>query len=219
MITTYAPPQAAIPVLYEDDYLLLVNKPSGLLSVPGKTAEKADCLISRLQITYPDALIVHRLDMSTSGIMVLARGKAMHRALSILFQDRKVDKEYCALVAGKLEQVKGEVDLPLITDWPNRPKQKVDFEIGKPSQTEYECLAYDEKRDASVVKLIPRTGRSHQLRVHMLSIGHAILGDELYASQKIRAKADRLLLHAQRLAFTHPITKEYLVYECAADFL
>lgn len=219
MITTYTPPQAAIPALYEDDYLLLVNKPSGLLSVPGKTAEKADCLISRLKITYPDALIVHRLDMSTSGIMVLARGKAMHRALSILFQDRKVDKEYRALVAGKLEQAKGEIDLPLITDWPNRPKQKVDFEIGKPSQTEYECLAYDEKRDASVVKLIPRTGRSHQLRVHMLSIGHAILGDELYAPQKIRVKADRLLLHAQRLAFTHPITKEYLVYECAADFL
>lgn len=218
MHTSYNPPNTEIPILYQDDHLLLVNKPSGLLSVPGKTPEKHDCLISRVQVHFPDALIVHRLDMSTSGLMILALGKSMHRSLSILFQERQVAKSYLAKVEGRLSLSQGVIDLPLITDWPNRPKQKVDFLIGKPSQTYYEVLAYDDEQASSLVKLTPITGRSHQLRVHMLELGHAILGDELYAPIQAYNKAPRLLLHAEYLAFTHPVTQKKIIGSCAAEF-
>ena len=194
---------------------LIVNKASGLLSVPGRGPDKQDCLIHRVQAVYPEALAVHRLDMSTSGLLLLARSPEMHRELSRLFEQRKVAKRYMAVVAGKLAADIGEVDLPLICDWPNRPRQKVDFEVGKPSQTRYRLLAYDAASDTSRVELEPITGRSHQLRVHMQSLGHSILGDELYG---VESSAPRLLLHAARLSFQVPGTTETRIFESLPDF-
>ena len=205
-------------LLHADRALIVVNKPSGLLSVPGRGADKQDCLIARVQADYPDALIVHRLDCDTSGLLVLARGKEIHRRLSILFQDRQVDKRYVAVVKGRFAQTSGAVELPLIVDWPNRPLHKVDFETGKPSLTLYKVLDYDETRDSSRVELVPETGRTHQLRVHMLSLGHPILGDSLYADPESLAKADRLLLHAEHLSFVHPESGERLNFTQTAGF-
>jgi tRNA pseudouridine32 synthase/23S rRNA pseudouridine746 synthase len=198
--------------------LLVVNKPSGLLSVPGRGEDKQDCLIKRLQTQYPDALIVHRLDCDTSGLLVMARGKEMHRRLSILFQNRQVEKRYVAVVEGKLAQDSGQVNLPLIVDWPNRPLHKVDFESGKPSLTDYRVLSYDAAGHCSRIELTPQTGRTHQLRVHMQALGHPILGDSLYADSATKAKSDRLLLHAEYLSFPHPASGERLVFTCAASF-
>lgn len=208
VITYTPPPHTGLHILYHDEALLVVDKPAGLLSVPGRGEDKQDCLISRVQAEFPDALIVHRLDMGTSGLMVLARGKAMERALSILFQSRQVHKRYVAIVAGQMQQDCGEINLPLITDWPNRPRQMVSFELGKPSCTHYRLLEYDAGTDTSRVELEPLTGRSHQLRVHLQTLGHPILGDELYASPEVCAKAGRLLLHAASLRFPHPLTDE-----------
>ncbi|WP_371415708.1 pseudouridine synthase [Azoarcus sp. DD4] len=196
----------------------MVNKPSGLLSVPGRGDDKADCLVQRVRIDYPDALIVHRLDMETSGLIVLARGKEAHRALSMGFQNREVAKRYVALVDGLLEPACGEIDLPLIADWPRRPRQKVDFEFGKPSMTRFHVLAHDIERHLTRVELHPETGRSHQLRVHLMSRGHAILGDALYASPVVQAKANRLLLHAEYLEFAHPDGGETISATCPAPF-
>lgn len=202
----YQPPAAApLDILYRDDHLLVINKPPGLLSVPGRGNDKQDCLITRIQQEYPDALIVHRLDMSTSGLMIIALGKDMERALSILFQQRKVNKKYIAVVDGKLKEKQGEINLPLITDWPNRPKQKIDFKDGKVSHTRYIVNEYDKTTGTSRIELIPVTGRTHQLRVHLKAINHAILGDELYASDDIVKKSERLLLHASYLSFQHPV--------------
>jgi len=201
-----APPQAPLHYLHVDAALLVVDKPSGLLSVPGRGADKADCLVARVQADYPDARIVHRLDMETSGLMVLAREAETHRALSMQFQQRLVKKRYIAVVDGLLAAASGTIDLPLITDWPNRPRQKVDFTLGKPSLTHYQVLAYDAAENTSRVALEPETGRSHQLRVHLMSLSHAILGDALYASPAVQQKAPRLLLHAEYLAFAHPQT-------------
>lgn len=212
------PPNTELNILYQDKYLLIVNKPSGLLSVPGRGDDKQDCLISRVQAEYPDALIVHRLDMSTSGLMVIAQGKEIERSLSILFQQRKVQKKYIAVVDGEVTPDSGEVDLPLITDWPNRPKQKVDFESGKSSQTLYSALSYNQKNNSSRLKLIPLTGRTHQLRVHMQSIKHPILGDELYAHNEAINKSTRLLLHASYLCFSHPVTGELISINSEAEF-
>lgn len=213
-----APPNEGIDYLHADAALLVVDKPSGLLSVPGRGPGKDDCLVARVQADYPDALTVHRLDMETSGLMVLARGKEMHRRLSILFQERQVEKRYVAVVDGRLAPERGEIDLPLITDWPNRPLQKVDFAIGKPSLTRYRVLAHDAADDTTRVELTPETGRSHQLRVHLMSLGHAILGDSLYAGPAARAKAARLLLHADALAFAHPESGRPLSLERPAPF-
>ena len=214
MGAAYIPPHDnGLDIIYRDEYLLVVSKPAGLLSVPGRGPEKQDCLLSRVQREFPTALTVHRLDMSTSGLMVLALGKAMERALSILFQQRKISKRYIAVVDGKPEPEQGEIDLPLITDWPNRPRQMVSYEHGKPSQTRYRVLTYDAKTNTSRVELEPLTGRTHQLRVHMMSLGHAILGDEFYASPEVYAAAERLLLHAKSLGFEHPITGEYISFE------
>ena len=212
------PPHISLDILYEDKYLLILNKPSGLLSVPGRGEDKQDCLISRVQTNYADALIVHRLDMSTSGLMVVARGKEIERSLSILFQKRQVEKKYLAIVDGEVKPTSGEVDLPLITDWPNRPKQKVDFETGKPSQTRYSVLSYDPKLNNSRIELKPITGRTHQLRVHMQSIQHPILGDELYADKEVINKSPRLLLHACYLSFPHPVTAELMNFDSDATF-
>ncbi len=189
-----------IELIYEDASLLVVNKPAGLLAVPGRGPDKQDCLSARIQEWFPDALVVHRLDMATSGLILFARGAEMQRRLSQMFRDRLVDKRYVAVVAGTLERPEGEVDLPLIADWPNRPRHKVDEVLGKPSLTRYRALG----REAGTtrVELEPYTGRSHQLRVHMQAIGHPILGDALYGDA---ASAPRLLLHACSLSLAHPL--------------
>ncbi len=214
----HPPPDTALKIFYEDKYLLIVNKPSGLLSVPGRGEDKQDCLISRIQKTYSDALIVHRLDMSTSGLMIIARGKENERNLSILFQQKKVKKKYISIVTGLVSPSKGEVNLPLITDWPNRPKQKIDHIDGKASQTRYRQISYDDKSNTSRLELIPLTGRTHQLRVHMLAIKHPIVGDELYADTKIAKKSKRLLLHASYLSFQHPVTNEIIEIKSDPEF-
>ena len=215
----YNPPtHYGLTILYLDDFLLIVEKPAGLLSVPGRGEARQDCLISRVQMEYPEALIVHRLDMSTSGLMVVARGKALERALSILFQTRQVAKRYTAIVSGLLPMDSGEINLPLITDWPNRPKQMVCFARGKPSLTRYRVIAHERLTNTTQVELEPITGRSHQLRVHLQAIGHPILGDELYASETVQAQAQRLLLHASQLSFKHPITHEMLLVNSRAPF-
>lgn len=203
-------------ILYADTSLIVIDKPSGLLSVPGRGADKQDCLTSRIQTFYPDALNVHRLDMETSGLIIMARGKEAHRSLSLAFQERQVEKRYVAVVAGRLAEETGEISLPLICDWPNRPRQIVDFNIGKPSLTRYHLLEYLD--DCSRVALSPETGRSHQLRVHMQAIGHAILGDSLYADEQARQRAPRLLLHAEFLALSHPVSGARLEFDCPAPF-
>lgn len=215
----YHPPaNNGLDVLHVDDALLVVNKPSGLLSVPGRGEHKQDCLISRVQVAFPDALIVHRLDMQTSGLLVLARDKETHRQLSLLFQQRAVQKSYIAVVDGVLQKAFGEIDLPLICDWPNRPRQIVDHQQGKPSRTLYRVLGPGIDPDSTRVELVPETGRSHQLRVHMQSLGHAILGDRLYADESAQAKSSRLLLHATSLAFVHPLTGEPLAVSSEVPF-
>ncbi|HTM82954.1 pseudouridine synthase [Asticcacaulis sp.] len=203
------------PVIYIDDHILVAEKPAGLLSVPGRLPENKDCLITRLQIDYPDALTVHRLDMATSGLMVFARGPETHRTLSKAFAERQVSKRYIAVVAGELTG-DGEVDLPLITDWPNRPRQMVDPDIGKPSLTRWRVL--ENAEETTRVELEPVTGRSHQLRVHMMAIGHPILGDVFYAPPEIERLSPRLLLHAARLSLPHPVSGENIDFHSAAPF-
>lgn len=198
--------------------MLVLNKPAGLLSVPGRGADKQDCLVTRVQAEYPEARIVHRLDMATSGLMLIARSEAMQRELSMMFEQRQIEKHYVAIVDGRLEQQSGSIELPLITDWPNRPKQRVDHETGKPSLTRYNVLGYNELQHSSRISLKPMTGRTHQLRVHMQAIGHAILGDPLYASQKVCEKSARLLLHAETLIFEHAATQQTVQFTCTSPF-
>lgn len=215
----YEPPaDDGLDLVYLDDSLLVVNKPEGLLSVPGRGDDRQDCLVHRVQQRFPDALIVHRLDMATSGLLVLARGEAMQRALSVLFQDRHVGKRYTAVVKGLMGQDQGEVDLPLAADWPNRPRQMVCFERGKPSLTRYQVLSRDPARGETRVALEPITGRSHQLRVHMLAMGHPMLGDPFYGDPDSQARAPRLLLHAAELTLPHPLTGQSVVWSCPAPF-
>ncbi|MDD5384009.1 MAG: RluA family pseudouridine synthase [Gallionella sp.] len=232
-------PPPGLDLIYRDESLIVVNKPAGLLAVPGRGADKQDCLASRVQAEFPDALVVHRLDMATSGLLLLARGAEMQRRLSHLFRERLVAKRYVAVVSGRLEQPNiqsapppvfsqsergrspllppgegwdggwGEIDLPLMRDWPNRPRQKVDFATGKPSLTRYRLLAHDVGADISRVELEPVTGRTHQLRVHMAAIGHPMLGDTLYG-ENTGGRAERLLLHASTLSFVHPLNAEPL---------
>ena len=181
-------------VLHADDRLVVIDKPAGLLSVPGRT--EPDCASARVQARYPDALIVHRLDQATSGLLLFARGADAQRELSADFAERRVDKVYIAVVAGRLDG-EGLIDLPLSADWPNRPRQQVDVEHGKPSQTRWRVLAHEGSHTR--VALEPLTGRTHQLRVHLAAQGHAILGDALYASPVIATASPRLLLHASEL--------------------
>jgi tRNA pseudouridine32 synthase / 23S rRNA pseudouridine746 synthase len=204
--------------LYLDDSMLVVDKPSGLLAVPGRGEAGLDNQASRVQAAVADALVVHRLDMSTSGLMLFARGKDMQRRLSHAFAQREVHKEYIAVVDGLLAADRGEIDLPLLTDWPNRPKQKVDFADGKPALTRYTVLERDALRGTTRVLLEPVTGRSHQLRVHLLAIGHPIAGDALYAPPEALAKAPRLLLHAQSLALPHPVDGRPMRFHSPAPF-
>jgi len=200
---------------YQDDFLLVVNKPAGLLAVPGRGADKQDCLAARLQQQFPDTLVVHRLDMATSGLMVFARGEAMQRRLSQMFRERVVEKQYVAIVTGELVAAYGEIDLPIAEDWPNRPRRKIDPEGGKPSLTRYRLLAFDTASNTSRVELEPVTGRTHQLRLHLAAIGHPILGDALYGDAN---SAPRLLLHASTLGFTHPQNDAPLNFVCPALF-
>lgn len=213
----YRPPVSPyLSLLYYDDDVVVVNKPSGLLSVPGKAPEHRDSLIARLQRVFPLARIVHRLDMATSGVMVVAQHKDSHRQLSRQFELRQTAKRYYARVAGTPAQTAGSVDLPLICDWPNRPKQKVDHGSGKPALTHYQVVQQYENE--ALVALIPVTGRSHQLRVHMLELGHPILGDRLYGTSAVVASAPRLQLHAETLVFTHPTTAERLQFSAPLPF-
>lgn len=211
------PPDTGLDLVYADPALVVVNKPAGLLSVPGRGEDKLDCLLGRVQAVFADAMIAHRLDMDTSGLLLLARGPAMQKKLFEMFRERKVGKRYQAVVAGVLPEQEGEVDLPLLVDWPNRPRQKVDFAAGKPSLTRYRRLAVDREADCSRVELEPVTGRTHQLRVHMAALGHPILGDELYAGEH-QQRAPRLLLHAGSLELRHPITGEALAFASPPPF-
>lgn len=199
-------------VLHADEAVLALVKPAGLLSVPGRGADKQDCASARAQARWPDALVVHRLDMATSGLLLLARGTDMQRRISMAFEARRVHKRYVAVVAGHLippaADAWGAIDLPLMTDWPNRPRQMVDAR-GRPSLTRWRVLAqaHDASgRPVTRLELEPVTGRSHQLRVHLSAIGHPILGDALYADPAALAAAPRLLLHASELALDHPVT-------------
>lgn len=206
----------SIHLFHVDEDILVVAKPTRLLSVPGRGPEKQDCLVSRLAAEYGEVLAMHRLDWETSGLMVLARNKAAHRALSIQFQQREVAKQYVAVVHGQVAVARGEVRLPLICDWPNRPRQMVDMEQGKPALTQWEVMERGE--EWSRMRLTPVTGRTHQLRVHMLSLGHPILGDTLYAEGAARSMAPRMLLHAMKLSFHHPSSGAAMVFESPPPF-
>ena len=207
MPVAVAPLPQGVEIVTIDDAFLIVNKPSGLLSVPGRGPDKADCLSARLQAEFPEALVVHRLDMETSGLMVFARNPDAQRALNRAFEQRLVEKHYVAVVTGIVETDQGTINLPLICDWPNRPRQMVDHAIGKPSTTHYAVIARDETRMQTRVGLTPITGRSHQLRVHLASLGHAIMGDSLYSTNR-PPDGQRLLLHAAKLSFPHPVSGE-----------
>ncbi len=214
-MTGYTPPDTPLDILHEDHEILVVNKPAGLLSVPGKGPELADCLIARLEAAYPQVLLVHRLDRDTSGVMVFGLTPHAQRHLGLQFEKRQTKKTYLARVAGRLEPKTGTVDLPLIVDWPNRPLQKVDHETGKPAVTDWRVMKASDAE--SRVKLFPQTGRSHQLRVHMLALGHPILGDPLYAPETAD-QYPRMMLHAEELRLRHPDGGEGVKFRVAAPF-
>lgn len=207
-------------LVYVDEQLLVLDKPAGLLAVPGRGADKQDCLSARAQRLWPDALVVHRLDMATSGLVVMARGVAMQRRLGIAFEQRRVDKRYAAVVAGDMADAGGTIELPVGADWPRRPLQKVDAATGKPSTTRWirQASSAHDAPGTTRVELDPLTGRTHQLRVHLQAIGHPILGDALYAPAEVQAMAPRLLLHASCLAFEHPANGERMEFESAVPF-
>jgi tRNA pseudouridine32 synthase/23S rRNA pseudouridine746 synthase len=216
---SYQPPNVPLVFLHVDDHFLVLDKPSGLLTVPGRGEDRTDCLLNRVRQQYPEALTVHRLDLATSGIVVMGRGPKAQRELSILFQDRKVDKRYEALVDGQWSiDPEGEISQPLIVDWPNRPKQKIDHVEGRPSLTHYRLISVDTENDTSRVALFPYTGRSHQLRVHMAHVGHPILGDDLYGSIRTYQRAPRLMLHACEIAFPHPVSGAAVRFVSPAPF-
>ncbi|MDE2095603.1 MAG: RNA pseudouridine synthase [Burkholderiales bacterium] len=212
------PPLTGLALAHQDADCIVAVKPAGLLAVPGRGEHGRDCLAARVQAAFADALVVHRLDMATSGLMLFARGAPAQRRLSQAFAQREVHKRYTAVVHGRLDAAQGEIDLPLIADWPNRPRQKVDAQCGKPSLTRYRVIAFDEQRNTSRLELEPVTGRAHQLRVHLLAIGHPIVGDTLYAPPEVRAGADRLLLHATSLRFMHPASGTPVQVDSAAPF-
>ena len=213
----------SLPLLHADDHLLVLDKPAGLLCVPGRGEDKQDCLSARAQQHFPDALIVHRLDMATSGLLLMARGPAAQRDLSQQFALRQIHKRYSAIVAGDCRDGKATsdwqlIDLPIAVDWPNRPLRTINRVDGKPSQTRWRCVAFDPLRQVSRLDLEPVTGRSHQLRVHLQAIGHPIVGDPLYAPPAWLAASPRLLLHATRLAFRHPQSQQERQFDCPDRF-
>jgi len=215
LFVPYLPPaDTGLAIIYLDDYLLVVNKPEGLLAVPGRSEDKTDCMATRVQQQFPEARVVHRLDMATSGLMLFARDADTHRKLSQLFSGRQISKTYIAIVSGEVAPDTGEINLPIARDWINRPLQKIDYEIGKPSQTRYRALSFDPINNQSRLELEPLTGRTHQLRLHLASIGHPILGDTFYGGEI----APRLHLHAQALSFNHPVSNAPLNFICEPLF-
>lgn len=212
---SYSPPDTPLDILHQDHELLIVNKPSGLLSVPGRGAHLADCLIARIQAVFPEALLVHRLDRDTSGVMVFAMTPHAQRHLGLQFEKRQVKKVYVARVYGTVDGDEGTVDLPLIVDWPNRPKQHVDHENGKPAVTDWKVAKRGDTETR--MRLFPQTGRSHQLRVHMLALGHPILGDPFYASGPA-LEAPRLMLHAESLRLRHPDGGRGMTFKAKCPF-
>ena len=211
----YAPPNDPLNVIHADHELLIVGKPNGLLSVPGKGSELADCLLSRVQVAYPEALLVHRLDRDTSGVMVFALSRHAQRHLGLQFEKRRVRKTYVARVFGQMAEKTGTVDLPLNVDWPNRPLQMVDHENGRAAVTDWRVVRTDDAETR--VRLYPHTGRSHQLRVHMLAIGYPILGDPLYARGSAR-DFPRLMLHSEQLRLRHPDGGEGMSFSLEPPF-
>ena len=214
---------AVLRLVHADDWLLVFDKPAGLLSVPGRGASKADCLSARAQAVFADALVVHRLDMATSGLLLMGRGADMQRNLSRAFAQREVGKRYVAVVAGVPDAPRGGdgwgvIDLPIAADWPRRPLRIIDSERGQPSVTRWRVLAQDARTGTTRLELEPVTGRSHQLRVHLQAIGQPILGDALYAPPAIAAAAPRLLLHACELALVHPATGSALAFASDPPF-
>lgn len=207
-----------IGVLYRDEHLLLIEKPQPLLSIPGRNPLNADCVITRIREDYPSASVVHRLDMDTSGIMIVPLDKATHSHIGQQFERREVAKQYQAVVFGVMLEDTGEIDMPIAADWPNRPRQKICEEKGRASLTRYEVLERDPANNRSRVLLLPETGRSHQLRIHLREIGHPILGCDLYAHPEALAMSPRLLLHASYIGFTHPITGVWLEQHSQAPF-
>jgi tRNA pseudouridine32 synthase / 23S rRNA pseudouridine746 synthase len=211
----YTPPEEGLRVVYQDTAIVVADKPEGLLSVPGRGEDRADCLIARLRDVFPGVLLVHRLDLDTSGVMVFALNRAAQADLGRQFEARTIDKTYVARLAGRLEPDAGRVDLPLIVDWPNRPRQHVNRETGRPAQTDWAVISRD--ADETRVRLHPLTGRSHQLRVHMAETGHPILGDTLYATGVARG-FPRLMLHAESLSFRHPESGEAVRWSVQCPF-
>jgi len=216
-IYDYQPPlDAGLDIIHQDADIIVVSKPAGLLSVPGKPAAHHDCMIERVQREYPSARIVHRLDMMTSGLMVMGLSADSHRHLSIQFEKRKVEKAYIALVWGDVDGDSGRIELPVRCDWENRPRQIVDFEQGKHAITDWSVIARTDKTTRVVLK--PFTGRTHQLRVHMQEIGYPILGDDFYAHDDAFKAADRLCLHAQDLSFFHPTSNAFMHFHSPCPF-
>ncbi|QIE41124.1 RluA family pseudouridine synthase [Meridianimarinicoccus aquatilis] len=215
MSNDYAPPDTPLDIVHSDHELLAVNKPPGLLSVPGKGPHLADCLIARIQAAFPTALLVHRLDRDTSGVMIFALTPAAQRHLGLQFEKRQTKKTYVARVWGEMAERRGTVDLPLCVDWPNRPRQMVDHENGRAALTDWKVQRYDQ--GTTRVRLMPKTGRSHQLRVHMLALGHPILGDPFYATGPAR-DFPRLMLHAEELRLRHPDGGRGMAFRAPAPF-
>lgn len=213
-----------LEIVHTDDLFLVLRKPSGLLAVPGRGEDKQDCLSTRVQLRHPEALVVHRLDMGTSGLVVMARSREAQRALSKAFAERAVHKRYVAVVDGLMAAPAdspdgwGRIDLPIIVDWARRPLRVIDAERGKPSVTRWQIQLHDPKRNTTRLLLEPVTGRSHQLRIHLQALGHPIVGDALYATPAVAAGAGRLLLHACRLAFAHPLGGQWMQFESPPPF-
>jgi tRNA pseudouridine32 synthase/23S rRNA pseudouridine746 synthase len=216
-LPVYLPPMSPfLDVIYRDDDLLVLHKQSGLLTVPGKAPGADDCLEARAARVFPTATIVHRLDMETSGVIVLAMNRPAHRHLGLQFERRHMEKTYVARVWGDVVKDAGEIDLPLRCDWPNRPKQMVDHEEGRSALTRWKVTVREE--GMTRVTLFPKTGRSHQLRVHMLALGHPILGDRLYAPKPALEAAPRLQLHAQTLKLRHPADGRSCTFDAPCPF-
>lgn len=216
-----SPAEGEVDVVHVDATIVVLNKPSGLLSVPGRGPDKQDCLSRRVQHLYSDALVVHRLDMATSGLIVMARGAAAQRTLSTAFATRLVHKRYVAVVYGELCAPKDTwqmIDLPIVVDWPNRPVRVIDHLRGQASTTRWRSMQIDTHKQTTALELEPVTGRSHQLRVHLQAIGHPIVGDALYAPPAVVAMSPRLLLHASALAFPHPDSGDTMAFACLPDF-
>ncbi|WP_251359788.1 pseudouridine synthase [Kangiella sp. TOML190] len=209
-----------VQIIKPNKHFLMVNKPAGLLTIPGRHEENKDCMISRLQ-SHPKsktASVVHRLDMATSGIMVVALSKFAHREISKQFELRHTEKHYIAIVDGLVKEDSGVIDKPMIADWPNRPKQKIDFELGKKAVTEWQVMQRDERKNQTRLKLKPITGRSHQLRLHCLELGHPILGCQLYHGNDSQKKSARLLLHAEQLTIQDPKSTKAITATAACPF-